>query len=151
MKKARDIMHTHVVTTTPDKELSEVARILLEHDVPALPVLDEEGRIVGLIGESDLIHQDQKLHLPTMFFILDTPINFEPWKLEKEMRYLMGQKVADLMRRKVYTVSPDETIHEISDIIVERKQEIVPVEEEGNLIGIVGKKDIIRLHLHGEK
>lgn len=150
MKKVKDIMHTHVITTTPDKDLKEVARLLLDHDIPALPVLDENNHIVGIIGESDLIHQDQRLHLPTMFFILDTPINFEPWKLEQEMRYLMGQKVADLMRKKVYTVKPEDSIPEVSDIIVERKQEIIPVVENDRLVGIVGKKDIIRLHLSEE-
>lgn len=150
MKKVKEIMHTHVITTTPDKDLKEVAKVLLDNDVPALPVLDEDGKIVGIIGESDLIHQDQKLHLPTMFFILDTPINFEPWKLEQEMRHIMGQKVADLMRRKVYTLTPEDSIPEVSDIIVERKQEVVPIVEDGKLVGIVGKKDIIRLHLSTE-
>ncbi len=147
MKRARDIMRRDFVAVKKEDSLQKVAKILLKIDVESLPVVNDEGKLIGLIGEKDLIHLNQNLHLPTVFFIFDAIIPLEPFKLEKEFKYLLSQKVSDIMRRKVYSVDPDEVVENVCDIIIDKKQDIVPVVENGNLIGIITKKDIIRMHI----
>ncbi len=98
-----------------------------------------------MVTESDLIDQSKKLHIPTVITILDSVFYLEnPDKMEDEMKKIAGTKVGDICSGPPKTISPDTQLDEIATIMAEGNVHTLPVLEEGKLVGIIGKKDIIR-------
>lgn len=148
MKKAADIMSGTFLTVEASASLKKAAQMLLQEKKGGLAVVNENQQITGLIGDQDFIHMDQNLHLPTVFFLLDSPIVLEPFKLKKEMQYLMGQSVFDIMRTEFQTVQENTPVADVCDIMLEQHQEIVPVvNDDCMILGIICQRDILKLHL----
>ncbi|MGC7847101.1 CBS domain-containing protein [Desulforudis sp. 1088] len=149
--KAGDIMTTAVITVNPDDEVEKVARLLLEHHISGLPVVDEEGQLVGIITEGDLVFQEKKIRAPLYTVILGGVIYLEkPQHFIDELKRTIARKVGELMSTKLHTVGPDASVEDIATIMVERNINRVPVVDEDNkLIGIVSRQDIIRA-THGK-
>ncbi len=145
MLKAKDIMTADVITVTPETEVTEVAKLLLEKHFNGVPVVDENGGLVGIICQSDLISEQKKLPIPSVFTILDTfiPI-YSPGKTEKEVQKIAAIKVADAMTPAPVTVDPETGIDEIASIMVNKSIHTVPVMEGKKLVGIIGKEDILK-------
>jgi CBS domain-containing protein len=143
---AKDIMTSEVVTVTKDTTVTEVARLLTEHKVSGLPVIDQEGRVVGMVSEGDLIHQDTKLHTPAFLEILGGVIYLEnPQRLGQDLRKMTAVKVAEIMTPKPYTVKEDASIENIATIMIERQVNRVPVVDgAGKLVGIVSRQDLVK-------
>ncbi|MFZ5899167.1 MAG: CBS domain-containing protein [Bacillota bacterium] len=149
--KAREIMTTEVVTVSPDDDVEKVARLLLEHHISGLPVVDGDGKLVGVITEGDLIFQEKKIRAPLYTVILDTVIYLEkPQRFVDELKRTVAQKVGELMSTRLYTVGPDASVEDIATIMVEKSINRVPVVDSDNkLVGIVSRQDIIRA-IHGK-
>ncbi|MBS4032067.1 MAG: CBS domain-containing protein [Clostridiales bacterium] len=143
---AKDIMTPEVVTVTKDTTVTEVARLLTEHKVSGLPVIDQEGRVAGMVSEGDLIHQDKKLHTPAFLEILGGVIYLEnPQRLGQDLKKMTAVKVAEIMTPKPYTVKEDATIEDIATIMIERQVNRVPVVDgAGKLVGIVSRQDLVK-------
>ena len=119
---AKDIMTSQVITVTKDTTVTEVARLLIEHKVSGLPVIDQEGRVVGMVSEGDLIYQDKKLHTPAFLEILGGVIYLEnPQRLGQDLSKMTAVKVAEIMTPKLYTVKEESTIEDIATIMIERQ------------------------------
>ncbi len=145
MKKAMDIMTSIVITVTPDTSIQKLVAIFSEHNISGVPVVDDSGGLIGIVTESDLIDQTKKLHIPTVVTILDSFFYLErPSKMEKEMKKMSGTKVLDIYSPQPITVKPESTIEEIATIMAEKNVHTLPVVREGKLIGVIGKKDIIK-------
>src|SRR5690606_35922888 len=99
---ARDLMQRNVKTVSPDATVREVAEILAQEDYTGLPVVDEEGRLVGIVTEADLLVRAKTLKLPTVFPFLGGVIFLEsPRKFEEQLRKATGTKVSEIMTRDV--------------------------------------------------
>lgn len=148
---ARDLMQRNVKTVSPDATVREVAEILAQEDYTGLPVVDEEGRLVGIVTEADLLVRAKTLKLPTVFPFLGGVIFLEsPRKFEEQLRKATGTKVSEIMTRDVVTVTEDTPLHELAAIMVEKKVKRLPVVDGGRLVGIVTRDDLIRaIHLQG--
>jgi CBS domain-containing protein len=146
MKTARDIMTSDVHTVTESLPIEDLARAFSEKGVSGFPVLDPAGDLVGVVTETDLIHQNQRLHIPTTVALFDAVIVLGSSKrLEAEMRRMTATEVAQIMARKPVTVHGDAPVDEIAALMAERNIYTLPVvDEEGRLIGVVGKIDVIR-------
>lgn len=145
MKNAADIMTREVITVSPTTSVQELAKLLAAHGISGAPVVDGSGAILGVVTESDLIDQNKKVHIPTVVSILDSFFFLEnPDKMEQEMRKIAGSTVADIYSSPARTVSPDTPVDEIATIMAEKGIHTLPVVENGRLLGIIGKKDIIR-------
>lgn len=145
MKNAADIMTKEVITVSLATTVQELAKILATHHISGAPVVDENGRIIGVVTESDLIDQNKKVHIPTVVSILDSFFFLEnPDKMEQEMRKIAGSTVADIYTSPARTVSGSTPIDEIATIMAEKNIHTLPVVEDGQICGIIGKKDIIR-------
>ncbi|MBI5251180.1 MAG: CBS domain-containing protein [Desulfomonile tiedjei] len=145
MTKVADIMTRKVITVTPETPIRELAQILSEKHINGVPVLDDEGDVVGVVCESDLINQGQPLHIPTVFVILDSFIPLEnPWGLQKEFKRISATKVEDIYSRPAVCVSMETDIAEVARLMNERKLYTLPVLDKGKLVGVVGKGDVIR-------
>ena len=145
MLTARDIMNPEVITVREDQSVRELAELFLNRRINGAPVVDNQGRVTGIVTESDLIFTKKKVHLPRTIPILDAFFFLDsPEKMEKEMRKISGAAVGDICTRSPITVQPSSTLEEVATIMVEKQVHTLPVLEDGQLVGVIGKTDIIR-------
>ena len=145
MRTAQDIMTTEVITIGPEADITEAAKILLDKGVNGLPVVDDAGHLVGILCQSDLVRMQKNLPIPSLFTLLDgfVPLSSSAL-LEAEVKRIAASKVSDAMSTKVVTIAPDMTIDELAALMVDKKFHTLPVTDKGRLLGIVGKKDVIK-------
>jgi len=116
-----------------------------------MPVVDTEERLVGIICQSDLIAQQKQLPLPSVFTLLDGVIPlFSQKNLESEAQKIIATTVFKAMTPDPITISPESSLEEIAKLMVDKKLHTLPVVEQGKLIGIVGKEDVLRTLLPGD-
>ena len=145
MRTAQDIMTREVITINPEADITEAVKILLDKGINGLPVVDDAGKLVGILCQSDLVRMQKNLPIPSLFTLLDgfVPLSSSAL-LEAEVKRIAASKVSDAMSTKVVTVPPDMTIDEIAALMVDKKFHTLPVTDKGRLLGIVGKKDVIK-------
>ena len=153
MITARDIMTTReLITLKPDLDFASAAKILLDNHINGAPVVDDDGRLVGILCQSDLVAQQKKLPVPTLITLLDSFVRLTPAKeLEKQARKIAAMTVGEAMTDKPITVKPDTGIDTIAALMVDSNLHTLPVLEQGRLVGIIGKEDVLRTLLSGPK
>ena len=145
MLKAKDIMTRDVITVKPTTTIEEMARIFIEKKVSGAPVVDDNGDVIGIVTENDLISQNKRLHIPTVVRLFDAFIMLEsPSKIEKEIKKMAAVTVSDICVRDVITVAEDTAVEDIATIMSEKKVHLIPVVEGKKVRGIIGKIDIIK-------
>jgi CBS-domain-containing membrane protein len=146
MKTARDIMTQDVITVRPDTLIHELAEIFIKHCISGVPVVDRDGKVIGIATESDLIFHSKRPKVPPFLTILDSYIFLDsPEKMERELRKIAAALVSDVCTSPPLTISPDTPLDEIASVMTEKQVHTLPVlDDQGKMIGIVGKKDIIR-------
>ncbi|MBN1276625.1 MAG: CBS domain-containing protein [Deltaproteobacteria bacterium] len=146
---ASDIMTTDVTCVRKETSLKDLARIFYERHINGVPVLNNEGGLIGIICESDLIRKDKKLHIPTVVAIFDGVFYLESSKkFEEEIQRLNATTVEDIYTREVITVEEKTPIDEIATIMAQKKIYTIPVMDGDRLVGIIGKSDLIRTLVH---
>jgi CBS domain-containing protein len=152
MLKAIDIMTLNPITVSPDTEIIKAAELLLQKRINGLPVVDNAGKLVGIICQSDLIAQQKKIPLPSFFTFLDGFITTTSYKqVEKQAEKIAASVVSQAMTRNPVTVNPDTTIETIAALMVDNGFHTLPVVENNTLIGIVGKEDILKTLITNRK
>jgi CBS domain-containing protein len=140
--QAQDIMTRQVVTIGLDTPVPEIAQCLIAHRISGVPVVDAEGRVVGIVTEGDLCrrvelgtqkHQDRWVGLFNRNAALAT-----------DYVHAFGRKAQDVMTRKMVLVAPDLPISEIADVFETYRIKRVPVVEDGRLVGIVSRANLIQ-------
>ena len=150
MHKAEDIMTKKVIVVHPETEIVQAARLLLEHHINGLPVVDQEGHLEGMICQDDLITQQKKIPLPSYFILLDSLIPLTSQKdLEKALKKMAAVTVAEAMSSDPITVDPETELEEIATRMVQYNIHTVPVLDQGRLVGIIGKEDILKTLMPG--
>lgn len=143
--QAKDIMSTNILSVKPGTTVKELAKFLLDHQISGAPVLDDKGQLVGIVTEGDLIFRDANVHLPTVVTLFDSIIYLEnPHKYEHELQKIIGGKVSDIMSKEILTVSPQTDLQEMATIMHEKKRHLLPVVDNGQLVGIIGKADLVK-------
>ena len=144
MLTAKDIMTSEVITVQMQTTVKELAEILWKNRISGAPVLDD-GNVVSVVTESDLIDQSKKVHIPTMISLLDSVIFLESSKkTEEEIKKMAGNTVQDICSRELVYVSEDTALDQIATIMSEKKVHTLPVMQDDKLVGVIGKSDIIR-------
>jgi CBS domain-containing protein len=145
MFKAKELMTRDVITVKPDLTVKELARILVKNQISGTPVVNDEGTLVGIVTEKDLIERDKKLHLPTVVTLFDAVIYLESEKhFKADLKKMAASKVADIMVRDVITIDEDTSVREIATLMADKGKDLLPVVKDGRLVGIVGKADVVR-------
>ena len=145
MLTAKDIMTKNVVTVTPGTSLDQLAAVLLKSDISGAPVVDDQGALIGIVTENDLISRDQRLHIPTVVSFLGGALYLESSrKFEQEIQRLTATKVGEICTSAVTTIPETATITEIATIMAEKNVHLLPVLKDGALVGIVGKRDMVK-------
>lgn len=145
MLTARDIMTTNIHTVTPEMSIDDLARAFVDKKVSTLPVVDAAGTLVGIVSATDLIEQDKPLHIPTVIAIFDMVIYLESEKnFRDEVEKMTARTVGEICKRDVITCSPGTEVSAIAALMTGKKVHLLPVVEDGKLIGVVGRHDILR-------
>lgn len=142
----RDIMEVNVPTVYPEDPIESVLRVLRDHELPGVPVINEGGRCVGIITEADLIMAGEKedLHLPHYIELFGGFVFLESTKkYEERLRKAIGWRAEDVMTPDPITIEPDASIGEAGRVIASHKHNRVPVVEHGRLIGVVTRIDVL--------
>jgi CBS domain-containing protein len=143
--KVREIMQTEVVTVRPDATVGDLADILAKNKVSGVPVVDDQGGVLGMVSEADIILQDADLHFPYYIQFLESVIYLQSVrKFEERFRKAFGSKVTEVMSEEVVAISPDASVREAATIMADRNINRLPVTEGGKLVGIVTRGDIVR-------
>jgi CBS domain-containing protein len=142
----RDIMDPSPATVRPDSPVEDVVRTLRAHELPGVPVIDEEGRVVGIVTEADLVLPDDEgdLHIPHYINLFGGTVFLEPLsRFETRLRKAFASTAEDMMTAEPETVGPDTTVREAARIIHESGHNRLPVVEDGRLVGVVTRLDVL--------
>lgn len=148
----KDIMTKEIITINETDTAENCAKLLNKYELSGLPVLNDKGKLVGIVTEGDLIRRASDFGGPSYLeifggiFYLDSPKEYM-----KKLKKSMGQIVSDIMTEDVFTVGYNEKIEDAATILVEKNVKRLPViDEEDRLVGIVSRKDIMNHLFHNE-
>ena len=145
MLKVKDIMTREVISVSPETEIANAAKILLEKRINGLPVIDASGRLVGILCQSDLVAQQKSIPIPSVFTLLDSFIPLTSIKrIDKEVEKIAALTVKQAMTPNPVTVVPETEIEDVAKLMVDNKYHTLPVMEGDKVVGIVGKEDVLK-------
>lgn len=142
----RQVMTTDVLSFRPGDPIDDAARALTARSIGGAPVVDDEGHVVGLLEDDDLIVQESRLHFPTVISVLGAYIEL-PSSLahfEADLRKAVGATVGDVMDADPATCGPDDTLESVATLMHENDLSRLPVVSGGRLVGIVSRGDLVR-------
>lgn len=146
-KTVADVMTPNPIAVKPQTPLHEAIQLLSEKHISGLPVVDDAGKLVGVISESDLMWQETGVETPPYIMFLDSVIYLQnPARYEKEIHKALGQTVGEVMTDKPISITRDRSIKEAARIMHDKKIRRLPVVDtkDGTVVGIVTQGDIIR-------
>lgn len=140
-----DIMTRDVISVKSETTVRELADLFASHHFGSLPVVDENGALTGIVTASDLVEQGKNLHIPTVISLFDWVIPLESEKsLERELNRMGAQTAGELCSQEVITIESSAAVSDAADLMSQHKLHALPVIDNGKLVGIVARIDIIR-------
>lgn len=145
-KIVADWMNRELLTVTPSTPLSEAVQLLVDRHISGLPVIDDDGKLVGVISESDLMWREQGLEQPPYMIFLGGVIYFQnPLTYDRDLHKALGQTVGEVMTPHAISISADTPLPEAAKIMHDKKIHRLPVvDEHQHPIGIITESDIVR-------
>ncbi len=145
MLKVKDIMSKDTIVVTPEMDITDAAKVLLENHINGVPVVGSDDQILGILCQSDLIIQQKKLPIPSFFSFLDGIIPLKSTtQIEQEIGKISATTVGQAMTHPAVTVSTDTSIEEVAELMVKKNYHTLPVVNMTVLVGIIGKEDVLR-------
>jgi len=138
----RDVMVAPVITVGPSATVQEVAKLFLDRRISAVPVLDDRGKLVGIVSEGDLLHRVEAGTERQRSWWLRALIHSDV--LADEYVKSHGRKVSDVMTRDVITAAPETPLHEVASLMEKNAIRRVPILEHGQLVGIVSRANLLQ-------
>lgn len=138
---AGDIMTVGAVTVRPDTTIEHAARLMIEHQISGLPVVDDAGRLVGVVTERDLLHRPElgtERHRPRW-------IEFwmSPERQAQDYAREHGRTVGDVMTHDVVSVGPEADLGAVAELLEQHGVKRLPVVRDGKVVGIVGRANLV--------
>lgn len=145
-KTVADVMSRDLIIVRPETPLQEAIEILAERRISGLPVVDETGKLVGILSETDLMVRATGATPPAYIMLLDSVIYLKnPATHERDLHKALGQTVGEVMSQNPITTSPDKSLRDAARVMHDRKIHRLPVlDADNNLIGILTRGDIVR-------
>jgi CBS domain-containing protein len=145
LMQVKDVMNTDVITVSIDDTVEHCARLMMEHNVSGLPVLDPQGRLAGIVTEGDLIRRAARFKTPGFLPVLGGLIFLDdPQDLIAELRRAMALHAGRLMSREVYTVGLEDSLEKAATMMLRRQVKRLPVVDgQGRLVGIISRRDMV--------
>ncbi len=154
MATVAEIMDADPITVSPDTPADAVFHTLRDNELPGVPVVNEGGRVVGIITENDLVIADEQgdLHLPHYIELFGGIVYLESMKhFEKRLRKAIAATANDLMTSDPVTIAPDATVQQAAKVIATKKHNRLPVVEHGRLVGVVTRLDVLDYLAHDDE
>lgn len=141
---ARDLMTSPVITIQQDASVADAAKLMLERDVSALPVLNDSGRLAGILTHSDFgLSPKFRPLVENIYSLLGSTTT--PEHLEETAHQVGTRQVREVMRRNIITVNEDASIEHIARLMLRSQIHRLPVVADGKLVGIVTRHDFLKL------
>ena len=147
---AKDVMKTDVISVLPETPVKEIARIMIDNKISALPVVNKFSEIVGVVSENDLISKivkPQEPGLMTYRFHAALASSHEVLDYRKAMARWNAKTAEDAMTSPAICVKPDDTIEAVGQVMLDDKVKRVFVAEEGHLLGVISRSVFVELLL----
>ena len=147
MATVADIMDPDAVTVTPETSVEDVVKLLKEHEVPGLPVVNSGDRCLGIITEADLVLSDEEgdLHIPHYVELMGGIVYLEPLRrFEQRLRKATAMTAKDLMTEDPVTIEASASVKEAGRIIAEEGHNRLPVIDHGRYVGVVTRVDVLQ-------
>jgi CBS domain-containing protein len=142
--RVREYMTTDVLTVGPDTPVPQIVAVLAGQAISGLPVVDGD-RVVGIVSEGDLVMREKPLHMPAAISFLGEALMIDsPKQIDTEFKKHFGATAKDIMTSHVYTVAPDAALSAAAQLMVDKDVKRLPVVENGKLVGILTRKDLVR-------
>lgn len=140
--KASDVMVSPVVTVKPNASVKDVANLFLERRISAVPVVDDQGKLAGIVSEGDLIHRSEigtERRRPWWLLLIS-----DDRALAADYIKAHAVKVDDVMTRNVITAAPDTSLDEIAMMMERNSIKRVPIVRDGQLVGLVSRANLVQ-------
>jgi CBS domain-containing protein len=139
-------MTTDLLVFHRDDTVEHAAKALSDRRLGGAPVVDDDGALIGLLEDDDLIVQDARIHVPTVIAVLGAYIELpgQQSRMEKELRKAVGTSVGDVMDADPPTCSDDDNLETVATVMHEKNVSRLPVIRDGKVIGIIARGDVVR-------
>jgi CBS domain-containing protein len=139
---ARDVMVQDVVTVGPDEDVAKALQLLVDHDINALPVVDGERRVIGILSEADLLHREKIGTEKHRAWWLEAVTPASVLALDYAKSH--GRKVVELMSENIISADENTSLSELANILEKNRIKRVPILKDGKLVGIVSRSNLIQ-------
>jgi CBS domain-containing protein len=153
MAAVREYMDADPVSVRPDASVEDVARVLGENELHGVPVTTEDGAVVGIVTENDLVIGDDEgdLHIPAYIELFGGLVFLEPFRrFEQRMKKAVAATAEQMMTADPRTVAPEDDVHQAAHVIVETGHNRIPVVADGRLVGVISRADVVRALAAGQ-
>jgi CBS domain-containing protein len=144
----RDVMVTEVVAFRPDDNVQDAMRAMVRRDVDGAPVLDADGRVVGMLSTGDLIVEEARIPLPAVITLLGGIFELpgSRRRYEDTLEKALGSTVGEVMQHELAaTLDPDDTLETAATVMHDHDLDRVPVvDADRRLVGLLARGDIVR-------
>ena len=147
----KDLMSSKVITVKPTATIEQVAEVLHHYHFTGVPVVDDQGTLLGVIMERDFITADSKLYLPTYIQMLKDLdfVQNDKKRLSKSAKEVMDTTAADIMNRDIVTAEPKTSLKEVAEMFATKRVNPIPVVGKNHkLVGVISRSDLIKLFSH---
>lgn len=147
-----ELMTQKTPSVTPETTVEALARLLLDHNLSGVPVVNGEGELVGVVSEGDLLHKECTPRLPNFINLLGAVIFYNGVdRYDEDFKKLMARQVSDIMTDDAITVLENTDVEEAASLMIENQIRQLPVVDlQNHLLGMVRRSDIIKLLLQKE-
>ena len=147
---AREIMSSPVITVSPDTPFGDIVAIMLQHRISGLPVVDEGGRLVGIVTEADLLLKEEEPRAqPGLIPWHGSSLRLE--RIRDRHRKAEGTTAGVLMTENVVSMTEDATAHHLAHLMLARDVNRIPIVRDGRVVGIVTRADILKVFTRGDE
>jgi CBS domain-containing protein len=144
--RVQDYMTPEPITVLGSDSVETVLKLLEEHHISGLPVVDEIGKVVGIVSEGDLLFKESPLRMPLYLTFLGGVIYLEPPdKFDQQLKKTLGTQVQDVMTAHPVTATPETPISQAAHLMIERRINRLPiVDANQQLLGIITRNDLVK-------
>ena len=144
----RNIMSSPVITVTPETSIQAVAQLMRDRHISGVPVVDNGGRLIGIVTEVDLIAQHAPAQEPSYISLLwaTIPLRLDDYtRYKDQVRHILAVNAEQLMTEDPTTVSPEDTLEQVAGLMIQPGHSSLPVLENDQLVGIITRTDLVRV------
>ena len=141
---ASDIMEKYVVTASPDTPIYDLVRLFVNNKISAIPVVDDEEKLIGIVTDGDLLYKKVKLHVPHYVNLLGANIYYNGLsEYDKGFKKLLACTAQDMMTKNVIIAAPDADVEQLAGVMVAEHLKVIPIVKNKHVVGIVTRRNIL--------